>query len=251
VRARLLRRLKETGLPDFASYADLLESPAGGAEQAALAQALTTNVTHFFREAHHFRLLADHLLAGAPLRRLRLWSAGCSAGPEPYSMAMTLLGDPRWPAGTDLRVLATDIDPSMLDRARAARYPASDCAPIPPDLARRFLGRDGPDHLRVSAPVRAAVHVAELNLMGDWPVAGPFNAIFCRNVAIYFDRTTQARLWSRFADLLAPGGLLCIGHAERLSGPASAAFRPAGLTAHVRVGPSTPPDPSTPPERSL
>lgn len=252
VYSRLLKRLRQTGCPDFATYVARLESDGEVEERRALITALTTNVTHFFREEHHFRLLADQLIR--PMaeglrggRRLRLWSAGCSAGQEPYSMAMTLLHHLPEAARLNVRILATDIDPAILDRARAGEYPAEELQSIPEAyralLADRAAGRPPAqgERFRIPPQISGLIRFAELNLMRDWPLQGPFDAIFCRNVAIYFDKPTQARLWQRFADLLAPGGLLCIGHSERLDGPAAKLMTSIGITAYRR-SPAAPAD---------
>lgn len=244
VYSRLLRRLRQSGCPDFATYCATLEQDGAEEERRALITALTTNVTHFFREEHHFRLLADLQLRPAAEalragRRLRLWSAGCSAGQEPYSMAMTVLQHLPDAARLNIRILATDIDPAILARARGAEYPAEELRSIP-EGARRVLTGPGdhagprPDTFRIPARIGSLIRFAELNLMREWPLRGPFDAIFCRNVAIYFDKPTQARLWKRLADLLAPGGLLCIGHSERLEGPATEMLTSVGITAYRR-----------------
>jgi chemotaxis protein methyltransferase CheR len=262
VYSRLLKRLRQTGCPDFATYVARLESEGEGEERRALITALTTNVTHFFREQHHFRLLSEHVIrpsidslrAG---RRLRLWSAGCSAGQEPYSMAMTVLHDLPEAARLNVRILATDIDPAILERAQAAEYPAEERNSIP-EPYRPLLAEGGPaataarsgagggparpaERFRIPPQVGGLIRFAELNLMRDWPMRGPFDAIFCRNVAIYFDKPTQARLWQRLAGLLAPGGLLCIGHSERLDGPAADLMTSVGITAYRRK-PTAPAD---------
>lgn len=241
VYSRLVKRLRKTGCPDFATYCDRLEGEDGAAERVELISALTTNVTHFFREEHHFTLLSDMILRPQSDRlragqRLRIWSAGCSAGQEPYSIAATVLDLLPEAARMNVRILATDIDPAILARARAAHYPAEEAKGVPDRLRAQMFDRPAAAAapMSVQARIRDLVHFAELNLMADWPVHGPFDAIFCRNVAIYFDKPTQARLWQRFAALLAPGGLLCIGHSERLSGPATALLDSVGITAYRR-----------------
>lgn len=243
VYSRLIKRVRQLGLSSFAEYCARLEGDAAAEEQDTLVSALTTNVTHFFRETHHFDLLADQVLRPrlAQLRqgqRLRLWSAGCSSGMEPYSMAMTVLDLLPEAAQMNIRILATDVDPAILERARAARYSSEETRPIPDSMKPQALQPEGEGHVRIAPRVTRLVRFAELNLMRDWPLRGPFDAIFCRNVAIYFDKATQARLWQRLAALLAPGGLLCIGHSERLSGPAEAGFTSVGVTAYRKSGPA-------------
>ena len=251
VYSRLIKRLRQTGCNDFATYVALLESEAGEEERRALITALTTNVTHFFREEHHFRLLAEHVIrpsveALRAGRRLRLWSAGCSAGQEPYSMAMTVLHHLPEAARLNVRILATDIDPAILERARAAEYPAEEMQSIPEAYRAQLADRAAAparaaDRFRIPPQVSGLIRFAELNLMREWPLRGPFDAIFCRNVAIYFDKPTQGRLWQRLAGLLAPGGILCIGHSERLDGPAAQMMTSIGITAYRR-SPAAPAD---------
>jgi len=242
VYSRLVKRLRALGLPGFAAYCDLLESPAGAAERDPAVSALTTNVTHFFREGHHFDLLASlvvkpRLAALKSGQRLRIWSAGCSSGMEPYSIAMSLLDALPEATEANIRILATDVDPAILARARDARYAAEETRPIPDRMKPWALSPVEGGHQHITPRVTRMVHFGALNLMQDWPLRGPFDAIFCRNVAIYFDKPTQQRLWQRFAGLLAPEGLLFIGHSERLSGPAEAAFSPAGITTYRKTGP--------------
>ena len=219
VRARLAPRLRALGLASFAEYLERVEADRTGAELARMVDALTTNKTSFFREAEHFGVMRDQL--ARPRRsegRLRIWSAGCSSGEEPYTIAMVLrhaLGD-----GCDARVLATDISSRMVARARAAEYPVEALDDVPATFAPRHFERvrdDAGERVRVVQSTRALVTVARLNLMAEWPMRGPFDAIFCRNVMIYFDRDTQERLVQRFASLLAPRGLLFVGHSESLS----------------------------------
>ena len=243
VYSRLAKRLRHLGLQDFTAYCSLIESPDGEDERMQMLSALTTNVTHFFREDHHFRLLRDRVLppllaAARAGRRVRLWSAGCSAGQEPYSLAFTVLELCPEAARLDIRILASDVDPDILQRAQDGVYPAEELKAIPAGMRDRFIDQDGTSPtFRISDRARAIVRFAELNLMSEWPMRGPFDVIFCRNVAIYFDKPTQARLWQRFAALTPPGAYLFLGHSERLSGPADAMFRSAGVTAYWRPHP--------------
>ena len=240
VHSRLLRLLQETGCPDLPTFFARLESDPCAPEREALVSALTTNVTSFFRESHHFDLFAEHLLKPdlAKLRagqRLRIWSAGCSAGQEPCSVAMRILELLPEAAKLNIRILATDIDPVIVAKARLAKYPEEEARTIPPQL-RQSLTRSLPgDQFTPDEKVTGMIRFAELNLVGDWPMKGPFDAIFCRNVAIYFDKQTQSRLWSRFAQLLRPGGMLFIGHSERVSGNATDELVSAGITAYRRL----------------
>ncbi|MDT8856016.1 protein-glutamate O-methyltransferase [Paracoccaceae bacterium Fryx2] len=239
VYARLARRLRHLRLHSFRAYCDLLEGPGGAEERVHLLSALTTNVTHFFREAHHFQLLRGTVLpplikAARDGRRVRIWSAGCSAGQEPYSLAFTLLDLCPEAGRLDIRILASDADPAILRRAEAGVYPAEEMKALP--VAARRLTDPAPNGAFAIAPkARALVRFGALNLMQAWPMRGPFDIIFCRNVAIYFDKDTQSRLWHRFAGLIPEGGHLFIGHSERVAGPAEAAFRGIGMTAYCKL----------------
>lgn len=245
--SRLSRRLRALGLSDFAEYCALVEAEAGAEERGRMISALTTNVTRFFREEHHFRQLRDEILppliaharAGG---RVRLWSAGCSTGEEPYSLAITLVE--RFPdaAAHDVRILASDIDPCVIETARRGRYPASSAAALPAELRRRYLMpcKDAPDQVELEGTLRALISFRELNLLSRWPFRGRFDVIMCRNVVIYFDAPTQEMLWPRFAEALAPGGHLFIGHSERLTSSAASLFRNTGVTAYRRAGPEAP-----------
>ena len=238
VYSRLAKRLRALGLESFADYCKLVSSDAGVDERRSMLAALTTNVTRFFREPHHFDHLRDHTLpplleearAGG---RVRFWSAGCSSGEEPYSMALTLLSAMPEIGELDVRILATDIDPVIIARARAGLYPKEAVSAIPPALRSRWLEPADGDRWGMGPAVRRLVAFNELNLMGPWPMKGQFQAIFCRNVAIYFDDPTQETLWGRFADALVPRGRLYIGHSERVPSPR---FEPDGLTTYRLKG---------------
>jgi chemotaxis protein methyltransferase CheR len=240
VYSRLAKRLRALGLTSFKDYCALVAGHEGLDERQKMLAALTTNVTRFFREPHHFDHLRDKVLpplldAARRGGRVRIWSAACSSGQEPFSIAMTILGLMPDAAERDVRILATDIDPNMIAEGRAGNYAASLLAGIPDELRRRWTLPAGPGAVRMAEEARALVTFNELNLIGDWPMKGRFDAIFCRNVAIYFEDDTQARLWSRFAPLTNPDGALYIGHSERIQGPAVAAFRPEGVTTYRRV----------------
>ncbi|HEY0266343.1 MAG TPA: protein-glutamate O-methyltransferase [Rhizomicrobium sp.] len=234
VYSRLSKRLREKGLSNFGDYCDLVTR--SGDERQALIAAMTTNVTRFFREPHHF----DHL-ARAVLPRLvetarkggkiRIWSAACSSGEEPYSIALTLLAAMPDAANHDVLILASDIDPNMVAAGKAALYPAARLADIPKDLQGRNIEDHGA-HFRFAQGVRALVRFRPLNLLKDWPMKRPFDTIFCRNVMIYFDSATQDGIWARFAALLPPGGHLYIGHSERI---ASDRFALVAQTAYRRA----------------
>lgn len=228
VYSRLAKRLRALGLGTFAEYIAYVSSPAGADERGSMLNALTTNVTRFFREPHHFDHLRDQVLAPriaavkAGRARLRLWSAGSSTGQEAYSMAMTVLSLLPDAPNLDVKILATDIDTKVLATGRDAIYSEELISAIPPEARNRWLEKDrNSSDWRMGAAVRSLVSFKELNLIGQWPVKGPFDAIFCRNVVIYFDEPTQERIWSRFAPLLGQDGRLYIGHSERVSGSAA------------------------------
>jgi chemotaxis protein methyltransferase CheR len=235
--SRLAKILRRNKFESFNSYLDYLEREGTPEDAQAFVNALTTNLTRFWREDHHFAHLADHVAniiaqrSGAPdRRRLRIWSAGCSTGQEPYTMALTLLE--RFPelARWDFKILATDIDTAVLGRAMTGIYPASELHELTPERTKLFERL--PDG-RIKVPEAAAslVSFKPLNLLAPWPMKGRFEAIFCRNVTIYFDKATQAELFGRFANILVPHGVLYIGHSENL-GSQSHTFQMVGKTAY-------------------
>ncbi len=227
--SRLAKLLRGLGIGSFDAYLDFLERDGSAADAQDFVNALTTNLTRFYREEHHFTHLSDYvgeLLAKRPQPgsdgkpKLRIWSAGCSTGQEPYTIALSLLAAhpdlKRW----DFRILATDIDTNVVAKAATGVYPESELAGLSPERARLFE-RVGNGTIRIPAAARDCVSFKPLNLMaGSWPMKGPFDAIFCRNVAIYFDKPTQATLFSRLGKLIRPGGFLYIGHSENLGGSA-------------------------------
>jgi chemotaxis protein methyltransferase CheR len=225
VYSRLTKRLRSLGLDDFKHYCVLVESERGAAERREMIAALTTNVTKFFREPHHFEHLAGELDRLAPQvragGRLRIWSAACSNGQEAFSIAMTIYGALPDADALDVKVLGTDIDVNMIAAARLAEYHEEAVAAIPSDLREKWLCRSSRrEHWRMNERLSSLVTFRELNLIRPWPMKRKFDAIFCRNVAIYFDDRTQQEMWRRFVPALATGGVLYIGHSERVSGPA-------------------------------
>jgi len=238
VYSRLAKRLRALGLESFKAYCALVASEAGLAERQDMFAALTTNVTRFFREPHHFEHLKTHVLpplieAARRGGKIRIWSAACSSGQEPYSAAMTILSLAPDAASLDIKILATDLDPNMVAQGRAGVYPQALLQGVPGDLRSRwFSPASGDAGLQIADEAMAMVAFRELNLIGDWPMRGRFDAIFCRNVVIYFGEDTQAKIWSRFAPMLTPAGVLYIGHSERVSGPATGRFRPDGVTTY-------------------
>ncbi|HEX8660986.1 MAG TPA: protein-glutamate O-methyltransferase [Brevundimonas sp.] len=240
VYSRLAKRLRILGLRSFRDYCALVQGVDGVDERQAMTAALTTNVTRFFRESHHFDHLRDVVMPGLAERarrggRVRLWSAACSNGQEPYSMAMTVLSVLPEAADLDVRILATDIDPNMVAEGRAGLYSEEALAPAPPLLRHRWFDKapaHGPNMLSANATLRRLVSFKELNLIGDWPMRGKFDVIFCRNVVIYFDDATQERVWGRFLPLMTPDATLFIGHSERVTGAATARLSTTGLTTY-------------------
>jgi chemotaxis protein methyltransferase CheR len=220
VAARLARRLRALGLSSFAEYRRFLEtSDPSGSELALTINCMTTNKTSFFREGKHFAMLKDAILAAARAGQkiYRVWSAACSTGEEPYSIAMTALAAARAIEG---RILASDLDTEVLESAQQAVYPMESLDDLDAGARRRYFLRGRGERegwVQVKPAVRQLVTFRHINLIDEpWPIRTQFDAIFCRNVIIYFDRQTQARLFGRLARYLAPGGLLFIGHAETL-----------------------------------
>jgi chemotaxis protein methyltransferase CheR len=249
VRTRLARRLRALKLDDFADYCALVESDDGHDELGSMISALTTNVSHFFREPHHFDLLRERVLPGLveQLRaggRVRIWSAGCSNGQEPYTIAMCLR-NAGLSASDDVRILATDIDPMVIAHARAGKYPSNMMTGLPAEMRdRHFTAAAGgnTETWQIHPDIAAFVTFKVLNLLSDWPMNGKFDVVFCRNVVIYFDAATQGQLWRRFADHIAPDGWLFLGHSERVSPDALERLAARGMTAYQR---SATPDPAT------
>jgi chemotaxis protein methyltransferase CheR len=220
VRARLARRLRAHACASFADYLDLVAADRTHGELKEMVDALTTNKTSFFREAQHFDYLVEHVLpeVAAAGRAPRLWSAGCSSGEEPYTLAMVVREAMPAHLADATRILGTDISARVLARAADATYGAEIEADVERARLRRHFAAAGDGRWRVADPLRRMVRLARLNLMGEWPMRGPFDAILCRNVMIYFDKPTQAALVDRFWELLPPGGHLLVGHSESLTG---------------------------------
>lgn len=241
VYSRLAKRLRALGLGSFRDYCALVASDEGRSERQTMLAALTTNVTRFFREPHHFDHLKNVILPPLVAEakrggRVRLWSAACSTGQEPYSMAMTLLSLMPDAANHDVRILATDIDPNVVAEGRRGVYADGLVEPVPAELRNRWLkpagDKLGAKQWSVADELRDLVAFRELNLIGDWPMKGKFDAIFCRNVVIYFENDTQSRIWSRFIPLMTAPAALYIGHSERVIGPAANHLRADGITTY-------------------
>ncbi len=226
VAARVAKRQRALSIADPQAYLAYLEQDATGEELTRFLDVISTHFTSFFREPDHFALLGEEVarLIAAGQRRVRLWSAASSTGEEPYTMAMSALEVPGADA-LDLRILATDISLATLREAQAGVYSAERVAPVPAPLRARWFTRraeaaaGGSDQFDVRDALRSRVLFRPLNLAKPpFPMTGPLDVVFCRNVLIYFDRATRQRLVSAIEELLRPGGLLCIGHTETLSG---------------------------------
>ncbi len=219
VKARLIKRLGTLKMTNFEQYLECLERDKSGEEIILMIDALTTNKTSFFREPEHFEFLRREVVRAKHMQRLRLWSAGCSSGEEPYSIAISLMEEIPDARLGDIRILATDVSTRMIDTAREAIYNGDILKDVSPRLLRKYftcVKSESPCSYRVHDSIRNVVHLARLNLIDQWPMEGPFNAIFCRNVMIYFDKDTRRRLISRFLELLESGGYLFVGHSESL-----------------------------------
>ncbi|AMO98811.1 cheR methyltransferase, all-alpha domain protein [Collimonas arenae] len=232
VYSRLSRRLRELGMSDFTSYLAQLEAQHDSAEWQSFTNALTTNLTAFFREAHHFPLLAEHVKTCA--QPVTIWCSAASTGEEPYSIAMTLIEALGNRAG-NASVIATDIDTQVLEKAATGIYTMEQVSKLPQERLKRFFlkgsgARAG--QVRIRPEVAAMVKFGQLNLLApQWGLKEPFDAIFCRNVMIYFDKPTQNRILQRFEPLMKPHGLLFAGHSENFS-YASQPFRLRGQTVY-------------------
>ncbi|MBL8699065.1 MAG: protein-glutamate O-methyltransferase [Alphaproteobacteria bacterium] len=240
VYSRLVRRLRALRLDSFAAYCDYLEGPDGDQEHGSLINAITTNLTGFFREAHHFEHLAENVLK--PLvrerangqRRIRIWSSAASTGEEPYSIAMVLRSVVPETGGWDAKILATDIDTDVIAHGKAGRYGADAVERMPEPYRSRYVGPEQGGRVQIDQRVRNLITFKQLNLMDDWPMRGPFDVIFCRNVVIYFDKQEKCVLFDRMAELLQPNGWLYIGHSENLLGITDR-FQLQGRTIYRRV----------------
>jgi chemotaxis protein methyltransferase CheR len=240
VHGRLLRRLRQHGIDNFRDYVRLVQSDP--VERSAMVVSLTTNHTHFFRENHHFEHLKSAVLpslkrAAAERRPVRIWSAACSSGEEVYTIAMTLMGHDRasaaWLRDADVRLLATDLSPPVVEAVKRGVYAEQTVAAIPDAYRRAWLRPAGAD-FEIVPEIRQMVTARVLNLFESWPMRQRYDVIFCRNAMIYFDDKAKAELEERLVDLLAPGGHLYIGHSERLVGDAADRMQPCGQTIYVK-----------------
>jgi len=240
VASRLAKRLRATGLDSFPAYLDRVE--AESEEWPHFVNALTTNLTAFFREPYHFPILIEHVLKAreaAPSRPVTVWSAGCSTGQEPYSIAMALV-EAFGTMAPPVRIVASDIDTDALACAARGTYPLAKLEGLEPERLKRFFQRGtgaNEGFARVHPQLRELIDFKRVNLSeATWPVPETIAAIFCRNVMIYFSRDTQATLVRRFAQRLAPDGLLFAGHSENLHYVAGDLYKACGRTVYRVTG---------------
>ncbi len=242
VYSRISRRLRKLGMRGFDAYCSMLESNTDDEELVNFVNAVTTNLTSFFREGHHFTYLGDEVLPrlvekNQASRRIRIWSAGCSTGEEPYSIAITVLEKLGHLRDWDIRILATDIDSDVVATGRAGIYAYERIEGLDKKLQSRWFKQGKGEQtglVRVDPALQALISFRQLNLMQEWPIRGPFDVIFCRNVVIYFDKETQRVLFDRYANLLGPEGNLFIGHSENLF-KVSDRFELIGRTIYKRI----------------
>lgn len=240
VYGRLAKRLRALGLARFSDYRVLLED-TGNPEIEEFTNAITTNLTAFFREDHHFDYLTGevvpYLLKNRRNQQIRIWSAGCSTGEEPYSIAMALRESIPNIDQLDVKILATDLDSNVVEKGKSGVYTLERVKDL--DIARKkrwFQRGSGAQsgNVRVAPDLRKMVSFRQLNLMKPWPIKGEFDAIFCRNVVIYFDKPTQKKLFKRFSDLMRVESTLFIGHSETLHG-VNEQFELMGKTVYRKV----------------
>ncbi|RXZ44895.1 CheR family methyltransferase [Crenobacter cavernae] len=234
VYGRLVRRIRELKLASFAAYVDLLESYTGKREFEQFVNALTTNLTFFFREEHHFPLLAEQLKqrVAAGERELTIWCAAASTGEEPYSLAIAALEAFPMGARPTISILATDLDTHVLEIGRKGVYSADKVARLPAGHAGKYFDKLPDGSFQAKPALRSLITFQRLNLVDTtWAVRRSFDAVFCRNVMIYFDRETQFSVLKKFVPLLKPDGLLFVGHSENFFF-ASDYFRLRGKTVY-------------------
>lgn len=241
VYGRLSRHVRQKHGGSFDAFCEAFESNTDN-HQEILINAITTNLTAFFREKHHFSYLQQQvfpylLKANKVNQKIRIWSAGCSTGEEPYSIAMTIMqAIPDW-RNWDIRILATDLDSNVVETGRAGVYSQERLSGVNESMVRRFFFKGKGDQaglVSVRPELKELVTFKRLNLLHEWPMRGSFDLIFCRNVVIYFDKETQRKLFQRYADILAPQGHLFIGHSESLHN-ISDAFENLGQTIYRKL----------------
>lgn len=223
VYSRIARRIRHCGISDFAEYCKLLKT-GDESELMSFTNAITTNLTSFFREPHHFEYLTKTVLPELEeknkiSKRIRIWSAGCSSGEEPYSIAMTVMDYFKNKSGWDIKILASDIDYEMVEHASKGVYKEERVTGLDKKHLRKYIkkGKGAADGMvKVNQSLIDMITFKQLNLLNDWPFKGPFDFMFCRNVVIYFNKETQRELFDRYADILLNDSVLFIGHSESL-----------------------------------
>jgi chemotaxis protein methyltransferase CheR len=239
VYGRLARRLRELNLQRVVDYLPLIETE-DKPEVSKFINAITTNLTSFFREQHHFDFLAKTVCpewqkTNAASKKIRIWSAGCSTGEEPYSIAMTLRENFSL-NGWDCKILATDLDSKVIEKGQQGIYGVDRIESLPIERKKQWFlhDRNHPDVVKVKPALQELIRFKRLNLLENWPMKGEFDLIFCRNVVIYFNESTQAVLFDRYADMLKEGGYLIIGHSESLNRVCQR-FKPIGKTIYQKI----------------
>lgn len=219
--SRIARRIRALNLDNFDQYCEII-SDEKHAEFNEFINSITTNLTSFFRENHHFEYLESTIIPHLKKihgsnRKVRVWSAGCSTGEEPYSIAMTLLKSFGSSSNWDLKILATDLDSNVVTTGRNGIYVADRLSGLEPSLVKKwFSGNADSSQYAIADEAKNLIQFNRLNLLDNWPMRNKFDIIFCRNVVIYFDKPTQMKLFDRYAEQLNDGGYLIIGHSESL-----------------------------------
>ena len=219
VRGRLMKRLRMLQMQSFADYLDYVDSDSSNKEFLLLIDILTTNKTSFFRESSHFDFLRDEVIPKLGDGPVKWWSAGCSSGEEPITMAVTLLEELNMVRNPLVKLLATDLSTEVLKVAKEGIYSEDKLEGMPKYMLHKYFRKQAGEKVlyRVQPNVQKMITYGRLNLLGEWPMKGPFQIIMCRNVMIYFDKITQQNLVRRFYDMLEPGGYLFVGHSESVT----------------------------------
>lgn len=226
VYSRLGKRLRQLGMSTFSEYCDLIQGDEADSELTNFINQITTNLTSFYREPHHFDILKNKVLpelmrikSRSDDQKIRIWSAGCSTGEEPYTIAMTVMDSVPRPSYVPVKILATDLDTNVLEKAAGGIYSDDRVKDLPREIVSKWFMRGKGTNagvVRVSETLRNMITFRQLNLMESWPMKHKMDVIFCRNVVIYFDKKTQEKLFYRYANIMADGGYLFIGHSESL-----------------------------------
>lgn len=217
VQSRLMKRMRKLGIQSFSEYLKLVEAQQPSGEFLSFVDVLTTNKTSFFRENKHFEFIRRELFPTMAGRNVKWWSAGCSSGEEPITMAITLLEEKQAVRWNSVKILATDISRDVLHVAKSGVYSDHKITDVPPPILSKYFSRTAENNYQTSEAVRKMITYGRLNLTDNWPLKGDFQMIMCRNVMIYFNRQTQEEIIRKFRDLLEPGGFLFLGHSESMN----------------------------------